>query len=294
MNVGIVGLGLMGSAMAEALLKSGHTVRVYNRTQEKAKALVGLGAVQALTPREAAEVAEVVITMVTDPAAVVAVSLGNDGILAGLPYESVHCDMSTVAPTVASKMSGHYHHGSKRFVQSPVLGSVAQIQSGKLLVLAGGDSADIELCRPVWRAFGEHVWTFDAPEKAASAKLACNMLIAHMIVGLGQSLLFAEKSGVAPAILIEILQESALGCMMYGSKGKNLLARDFSPNFVVSNLLKDLTLASDAAAMTKTPLPLNAPIRELFISAVQMGYGDEDYSAVVKVLETLAGAELRG
>lgn len=119
------------------------------------------------------------------------------------------------------------------------------------------------------------------------------MLIAHMILGLGQSLLFAAKGSVSPSLLLEILGESSLSSPMYVSKGKTLLERNFDANFFVRHMLKDLRLASEAGLETGTPLPLNGLTRELFVAATQHGWADEDYSAVVKVLEQLAGQELR-
>lgn len=293
MKVAVIGLGLMGSAIAKKLIAGGHAVTVYNRTRDKAQPLLDQGAQWAETPADAARVSDIVITMVTDPAAVRDVALGDKGILKTLPADAVHCDMSTVSPNSAEEMAGIYREKGKRFVQAPVLGSTAQIASGTLLVFGGGAEEDVRRGEEAWSAFASRTWHLESAREAAGAKLACNMLIAQMILGLGQSLLFAEKHGVKPATLLEMLGASAMGCSMYKSKGEKLLAREFAANFTVANLVKDLTLASDAAKDAGLPQPFNALAREIFVAASNKGYAGEDYSAALKVLEELAGAELR-
>lgn len=289
MQVGVIGLGIMGQAMAVKLLEAGYPVVVYNRTQSKSVELITRGAYRAETPAHLAAQCDVVISIVTDPHAVMQVSLGDDGVLAQLPTTSVHCDMSTVTPEAARQMAERYRAQGKRFVQAPVLGSRKQIARGELLVFGGGEEADVQQCEPVWKVFSQRVWRLPTAEAAATLKLACNLLIAHMILGLGQSLIFAGKGGVAPALLLDVLDASALACPMYASKGKALLERNFNANFVVRNMLKDLNLAMKAGQQFGAPLLHNALSRELFSVAVQQGFGEEDYSAVVKVLEGLAG-----
>jgi 3-hydroxyisobutyrate dehydrogenase-like beta-hydroxyacid dehydrogenase len=292
MNVGLIGLGVMGMPLAERLLNAKHTLTVHNRTAEKAQPLLKRGANWADTPADVARNSEVVISIVSDPAAVEAISLSESGILVGLGPDSVHCDLSTVGPAWSKTIAQVYAERERRFVQSPVLGSKRQIEEGLLLVFGGGAEEDVRRCEPVWRAFAARVWHLPTPEQAATTKLACNLLIAHMILGLGQSLLFAQKGGVTPAKILDILDASALGAPMYKSKGNSILERNFNANFYVQHMLKDLSLAADAGRETGTSMPLNALSRELFIAAAQQGWGEEDYSAVVKVLEQMAGVEL--
>lgn len=292
MRIGIVGLGIMGQAMAARLLASGETVFVTNRTPDKAEDLLSQGAQWRPAPGAVAAECDVVISLVTDPHAVADVSLGADGILAHLPPDSIHADMSTVTPMSAKDLAEQYRQQGKHFVQAPVLGSKRQIESGTLLIFGGGSAADVAGCEAVWKTFAARVWRFDTPEAAATAKLACNQLIAHMIVGLGQSLILAQAGGVPPDILLDILSVSAMNCEMFQSKGAKLLTRDFSANFVVRNMLKDLNLVVETAKQLGIPQPLNGLTREHFIIAERQGWGSEDYSAVVKVLELLAGQEL--
>lgn len=292
MQVGVIGLGIMGRAMAAKLLEAGYPVVVHNRTQSRAADLIAQGARWAETPACLAAQCDVVISVVTDPHAVMQISLESNGVLAQLPATSVHCDMSTITPEAARQIAERYRAQGKRFVQAPVLGSRKQIALGELLVFGGGSEADVQRCEPVWKVFSQRVWHLPTAEAAATLKLACNLLIAHMILGLGQSLIFAGKGGVAPALLLDVLSASALACPMYASKGRTLLERNFNANFVVRNMLKDLNLATEAGQQCGAPLLHNALSRELFSMAVQQGFGEEDYSAVVKVLEGLAGYTL--
>jgi 3-hydroxyisobutyrate dehydrogenase-like beta-hydroxyacid dehydrogenase len=278
--------------MALKLLAAHHTVRVYNRTREKAEPVLAKGALWADTPADVAKESDVIISMVTDPAAVRDIALGNIGVLEAMGSGSVHCDMSTVSPASASEISAIYRQREKRFVQAPVSGSIRQIEDGTLLVFAGGREEDVQRGEEAWRSFASRTWHLDRPDKASAAKLAVNMLIGHMILGLGQSMLFAQKHEVAPATFLEMLGASAMGCPMYNSKGQSLLTRNFAPNFVVANLLKDLTLAADSARAVALPQPFNSLTREIFVAATNKGWTDEDYSAAVKVLEDLAGSEV--
>ena len=284
MRVAIIGLGIMGSAMASRLLDQGHEVIVNNRTREKASVVVEHGAVWRDTPREAAAGVDVVISFVTDAVVLDAVAVSPDGILAGIGADSVHCDMSTIAPAAALTVSERYGKAGRRYVQAPVLGSWKQILEGSLLVFGGGDSADIDRCVPVWNSFAKKIWRFDTAEQSAAAKLACNILIGQMIVGLGQTLALADASGVPAETMLDIIANSNLASPMYASKGKTIAEGNYKPNFIVRNMLKDLRLASDYALEEALSLPSNAANRELFIRAIADGFGDEDYSAVVKTM----------
>ena len=284
MRVAVVGLGIMGGAMATRLLGQGHEVVVYNRTKEKAKDAIDAGAIWRDTPAEAAVDVAVVFTFVTNAAAMAEVSLGGSGILAGIGPNTLHVDMSTIAPLAAVDIAERYRPRSRHYVQAPVLGSWRQILEGSLLVFAGGDPDAVDRCLPVFDSFAKKVWRFDDVEKPAAAKLACNILIGQMIVGLGQTLALAEAGGVDMDTMLDIIAASNLASPMYASKGRQIADRNFKPNFVVRNMLKDLRLASDYANDKSVSLPSNAANRELFVMAVADGFGDEDYSAVVKTL----------
>ena len=284
MRVAIIGLGIMGSAMASRLIDGGHEVIVNNRTRDKASIVVERGATWRETPREAAAGVDVVISFVTDAAALDVVAFSPDGILAGIGADAVHCDMSTIAPGAAVAAYERYRKAGRRYVQAPVLGSWKQILDGSLLVFGGGDPVDIDRCSEVWDSFAKKVWRFDTVEQSAAAKLACNVLIGQMIVGIGQTLALAGAGGVPVETMLDIIANSNLASPMYASKGKSIAEGNYKPNFIVRNMLKDLRLASDYAIDKTLSLPSNAANRELFIRAIADGFGDEDYSAVVKTM----------
>jgi len=292
MRIGLVGAGIMGEAMGRRLLAAGHEMHVYNRTPSKAQPLLDHGAILARTPAMASLSSDVVISMVSDPVAVASVSLEVDGILGAIQGSAVHCDMSTVTPKFASQMAQAYAARDRRFVHAPVLGGKKQIADGTLIVFAGGADPDIDQCENAWRAFASEIRRFPNASQPATTKLACNMLIAQMILGLGQSLLFASKGGVDPQIVLDIVQASNLAAPMYASKGKSVLGRNFTPNFFVRHMLKDLNLAAQSAVDNGIPQPMNSIARELFVAALAQGHGDEDYLAVIKVLESLTGATI--
>ena len=288
MKVAVIGLGIMGTAVVKRLLSAEHSVTVNNRTREKANALVELGAQWSATPAEASQHADVVITMVKDQHSVRNVTLGQDGILSSISASSVHCDMSTVSPQSAHEMAEEYASYGKQFLQAPVLGSKKQIEETALLIMAGGNASAIESCRPIWQSFAKQIWSLETASQAAALKLACNMLIAQMILGLGQSIVFAQNHGVDASQLLDVLNHSALGAPMYKSKGETILSNNFNANFSVENMLKDLTLASKAAVAAGISLPAHDLAKELFEQAAHEGLGEEDYSAVTKILSQRA------
>lgn len=284
MRVGIVGLGIMGQAMVGRLLQAGHEVSVHNRTPAKADAAIAAGAVWRDSPADVAASSHVVITLVTDGEALEQVAFGDRGILTKLPIGSVHCDMSTIAPASATAVAARYKQAGRRYIQAPVLGSKGQIEAGVLLIFAGGSPEDVEIARPVWTAFSQRQWLFETAEQSSAMKLACNTLIAQSIVGLGQTMAIAKSAGIDGPTVLDILGSSALTSPMIASKGKTILDSNFAANFVVRNLLKDLRLAADYADGKALPLIANDLNREIFTRAVDAGFGDEDYSAVVKLI----------
>lgn len=291
MRVGVIGIGIMGRATAERLMSTRHSVIIWNRTFETAKPVLAAGAGWADTPADVARRSQVVISFLTDPEAVSGASLGADGILAGLGPDSVHVDMSTVSPESSHRLAQAYSESARKFVQAPVLGGRAQITTGELLIFAGGGSESIDACVPILESLGRRIWRLGAPEAAAALKLACNMLLAHTMVGLGQSIAFAKQSGIDPRDLLEVLNESALASPMIAKKGRTVIESDFRPNFHVRNMEKDLRLAAEAARSIGFAALPNTHTHQLYQAAVSQGLGDEDYSAVVKVLEGLQAAD---
>jgi 3-hydroxyisobutyrate dehydrogenase-like beta-hydroxyacid dehydrogenase len=287
-KIGFIGTGMMGEPMAGRLLDAGHELTVWNRTPEKAVRLIDRGAVRAFSVAELSRGNNIVISMIADSRALTEIVEGEKGVLVNLPSDGVHIDMSTVSPETTAYLGKAYAAQKKRFIHAPVLGSTPQAADGTLLIFAGGESDTIEMVKPVFDVLGKRIWKFDAPEKASTIKLSCNLFIASMIVTLGEGLLMVRNAGIDGAMLLEILLESSLGAPMYQTKGTSVLERKFTPRFMVNHMEKDLSLISDAARRLGVSMPALGAVHELFIAAKNKGYGMEDYSAVVKVVEEMA------
>jgi len=293
MNVGFIGLGMMGEPMAGRLLDRGHRVIVYNRTRAKADGLLSRGAKWEESPRRVSAVSEAVITMLSTSEALEYVSLRQTGVLAGLPVEGIHIDMSTVSPGATEHLAAEYSAKGRVFLHAPVLGSVPQAKEGSLLIFAGGDRRAYDRCRTLFDVLGKRVWYFDRPVQATYMKLVCNFFIASMITTLSEGLILGTKAGLSPLTVLEVLKNSALNAPMFQSKGESISARNFTPRFLLEHMLKDINLIREASARVSLELSTLPVVQGLFEAAKSKGLGPEDYSAVVKVLEQKAQLEVR-
>ncbi len=291
-TVGFIGLGIIGLPMAERLLEHGLPLVVWNRTAEKADALVRRGAARAASPRELATRADVVITMVTDGWALESVALGPEGIAANLAAGKVHCDMSTIDPGTSRRLAAHYASCGAHFVHAPVLGNKRAAAAGALLIFAGGSAEAARKCEPIFAALGKKIWHWERPETATCVKLACNLLLGGMMELLAESLVFAAKAGVEPRAMLEIFGSSALAAPMYQAKGETIAQRNFTPSFYLHNMLKDLNLALEAAAELNAELPATRAICGAFAAAAEAGLAEQDYSAVAQWLEQKAATHV--
>ncbi|HEY5616086.1 MAG TPA: NAD(P)-dependent oxidoreductase [Bacteroidota bacterium] len=285
-TIGFIGLGVMGLPMANRLLNAGYPLRVYNRTKEKAQPLVAKGATWCDTPAAVAGESDIVLSMVSTSEVLKEISTGANGILHTLGTGRVHIDMSTVAPATTRKLETVYKTAGKYFLHSPVLGSIPQATDGSLLLFVGGDEASYRQSVEILKILGKQIWRFERVEQASHTKLLCNLFIAGMVTTLAQALVFAKKAEVDPRTLLEIISQSALHTPMYQSKGASIIDRNFNPRFFLEHMLKDINLMLDAAQEAGAPLPAIEAAQELFAQASHMGFGKEDYSAVVKVLES--------
>jgi len=288
-DIGFIGLGIMGRPMAQRLLDAGYAVTVFNRTPQKAEPLLARGARWADSPEAVARRSEMLITMVSDSDALEDVARGPHGILRGIRPKAIHVDMSTVAPRTVEDVERAYRERDAAFLHAPVLGNWRHATEGTLLIFVGGDRAAYERSEPVLRTLGQKIWYFESVAHASHMKLIANSFIAGMILTLAQAFVLGRRVGIAPARILEILEASALNAPMYQSKGRTMRDRDFRPNFYARHMLKDVELLLDAARRANVPLPIASVIRELFVAAVARGFGEEDYSAVLKVLEEMAG-----
>jgi len=290
-GVGFVGLGAMGSRLARRLLAAGHQVTGWNRTADKARDLVAAGLTLAKSPRAAAEGAEAVFVMVTDDAALRAVALGPDGIVAGLGAGAVLVEMSTVSPTVVRELAAPVSARGATLIEAPVSGSTITVEQGAASFMVGGDLAAAERVRPLLLAMGTAVTHVGELGLAKTMKVATNLGLAVQMLAFSEAVLLAENAGIARERAVEALLKSVIASPMVKYRGPFVLGQmPTDAWFKVAMIQKDLQLARDAARAGGVPLPLTAVAQEWMTAARGLGLGDYDFAIVFDVLARLAGA----
>jgi 3-hydroxyisobutyrate dehydrogenase-like beta-hydroxyacid dehydrogenase len=290
-RLAFVGLGAMGSRLARRLLAAGHQVSGWNRTVAKARDLVTAGLTLAKSPREVAEGAEAVFTMVTDDTALRAVALGPDGVIAGLGSRAVLVEMSTVSPTVVRELEEPVTARGAALVDVGVSGSTITVEQGEASFMVGGDTAALERVRPWLLAMGTAVTHVGPLGLAKTMKVATNLGLAVQMLAFSEAVLLAEKAGIPRESAVEALLRSVIASPMVKYRGPFVLGQ-MPPYawFKVAMIQKDLQLALDQAHATGVPLPLTALAQEWMTKARSLGLGDYDFAIVFDVLARLSGA----
>jgi 3-hydroxyisobutyrate dehydrogenase len=291
--VGFVGLGIMGSRMAACLARAGHPVAVYNRTTEKADAFVAEhGGRVASSPRDAADGAAAVITMVVDGPQVEEVLLGSDGAVAGAAPGTLFIDCSTIAPADVRRIGAALHERGMAFVDAPVSGSSPKAETGTLTIMAGGAEQDFARARPFFEAMGETILHVGPIGHGQTVKVISNAVSATNAATLAQALVVGKATGVDLEALVEVLGASSSASTMVTLKAKPMLAHDYTPLFRLEHMLKDVGICLDESAAAGAPFPSAALARELYNAAMGRGLADEDFAAVLEAVEGLAGLRL--
>jgi 3-hydroxyisobutyrate dehydrogenase-like beta-hydroxyacid dehydrogenase len=288
-EVGFVGLGVMGGGVAKRLLDADHTVTGYNRTREKAQWLVDAGMRWADSPRAVAEASEVVFTMVTNTAAVRAVTDGPDGILAGLGPGKVYVDMSTASPANTRALADRVAELGADMLDAPVSGSVITLEQGKLSVMVGGDTEVFERVRPILGAIGPKVFHVGPIGAAVTMKIATNLSLAVQMLAFSEGVLLAEKSGIPRETAVEVLLASVIASPMVAYRGPFVLEQPEEAWFDVNMMQKDMNLALELGRELDVPLPTTAVTNELLTAARGMGLEERDFAIVFDVLARMSG-----
>jgi 3-hydroxyisobutyrate dehydrogenase-like beta-hydroxyacid dehydrogenase len=291
--VGFVGLGIMGSRMAASLARAGHPVTVYNRTTAKAEAWVAEhGGRVAATPREAAEGASAVITMVVDGAQVEEVVLGEDGAVHGAAPGTLFVDCSTIAPADVRRIGAALAERGLPFVDAPVSGSSPKAETGALTIMAGGSEEDFARAKPFFDAMGETILHVGPLGHGQTVKVISNAVSATNAATLAQALVVGKATGVDLEALVTVLGASSSASTMVTLKAKPMLAHDYTPLFRLEHMLKDVGICLDESEAAGAPFPSAALARELYNAAMGRGLADEDFAAVLEAVEGLAGVRL--
>ncbi len=279
--------------MVGRLLRQGHTVTGYNRTRAKAEGLMAAGMQWAATPREAAAGAEVVFSMVTNSAALLAVAEGEDGLLAGLGTGQVLCDLTTASPEVSRKLAARVRERGADMLDTPVSGSVITLEKGELSVMAGGRRETFERVKPLLQDLGPRVTYVGGNGLALAMKIACNLSLAVQMMAFSEGVLLAEKSGIARATAVEVLVNSAAASPMVKYRGPFVLGMPAEAWFDVTMMQKDMLLALEMGRQLSVPLPTTAISNEFLTAARGLGLEKQDFAVVFEVLARLAGVATR-
>lgn len=288
-NLGFVGLGVMGGQMVDRLLSKGHTVVGYNRTRSKAEWLVKKGMRWADTPRGVASASDITFAMVTNSAAIQAVTDGPDGILAGLTAGKIFIDMSTVSPGVSRATAAKVRALGADMVDSPVSGSVITLQEGKLSVMVGGKKETFEKVKPILLDIGPKVTHVGDNGLALSMKIAVNLSLAVQMLAFSEGVLLAEKSGIAREVAVDVLVNSAVASPMIKYRGPFVLAQPEEAWFDVNMMQKDMVLAMELGRQLDVPLPTTAVSNEFLTAARGMGWTKYDFACMFDVLAAMSG-----
>jgi 3-hydroxyisobutyrate dehydrogenase-like beta-hydroxyacid dehydrogenase len=289
-TIAVIGLGRMGQSIAERLLASGYTLRVYNRTASKAQSLVERGAQGCANPAEAVRGAEFVITMLADDQALRETALGERGFAAAMERGAIHLSMSTVSPEANRAVAAAQREHGSELVAAPVLGRPDAAAAGQLVLLAAGPRALEARCRPLFEALGRsYTWFGDDPGLANAAKLTFNFLLMSVVESLAEAFTLAEKQGVDRAKFFEAAR-LMFGSPSFDGYGKRMLAGTFQPaGFTATLALKDIGLALALAQEARAPLPLGSLIRDHLLTLLARGRDDWDMGALLQVDRESAG-----
>jgi len=288
-ELGYVGLGVMGGGIAKRLLDAGHTVTGWNRTREKAQPLLDAGMRWGDTPREVTERSEIVFTMVTNTAAVRAVTEGADGILAGLAPGKVYVDQSTASPDHTRAVAARVAELGADMLDAPVSGSVITLEQGKLTVMVGGDEDVFARVLPVLEAIGPKVFHVGPNGAAVTIKIASNLQLAVQMLAFSEGVLLAEKSGIPRTKAVEVLLGTVIASPMVTYRGPFVLGQPEEAWFDVNMMQKDMVLALELGRELDVPLPTTAVTNELLTAARGMGLEEKDFSILFEVLAAMSG-----
>ena len=289
MTLGFVGLGAMGGRMAKRLLDAGRPVVGYNRTPGRAQWLVDAGITLAASPREVAQHADVVFTMVSDTAALRAVGSGADGIVAGLRPGATWVEMSTVSPAVTRELGAAVVARGAALIDAPVSGSVATLEQGALSFMVGGDPAALARVRPYLLDIGPTITHVGELGLAVTMKIATNLELAVQILAFCESVALAEKAGIARERAVEVLLKSVVASPMLKYRGPFVLGLPAEAWFNVPMMQKDLELAMELGRTTGVPLASVALAHEMLNAARGRGLAEWDFAVVFDVIAALAG-----
>ncbi|HZE45101.1 MAG TPA: NAD(P)-dependent oxidoreductase [Steroidobacteraceae bacterium] len=281
MKVGFIGLGRMGAAMAANLIRAGHDVTVFNRSPGKSSALIELGAQEA-TNLAGTCGGDAVITMLADDGAASDIALGEGGLVAHLPKGAIHLSMSTISVELSKRLAQAHTQAGQRYLAAPVFGRPDMAAAGKLFIVAAGDPATIEACRPLFGAIGQKTMPIGTEPAAANlVKLSGNFLMASAIEALGEAIALVGKAGIDRRAYVDLLTSTVFNVPVYKTYGNLIAQSQFEPAAFAAPLgFKDIRLALSAAETLRVPMPLASLLHDRFLRLFAEGGEKLDWSAI--------------
>jgi 2-hydroxy-3-oxopropionate reductase len=291
-RVGFVGLGIMGKPMATNLMDAGYKLTVHNRSPEKANELGEAGASVANSPKEVAENADIIITMLPDSPQVSEVVAGEEGVLEGITEGSLIVDMSTISPVVTEELSEAVKEKDASMLDAPVSGGDVGAIEGTLSIMVGGEQADFHRAKPLFEAMGKTI-THVGPVGAGQVTKAANqVVVALTIEAVCEALVLGSAGGVAPEKILEVLSGGLAGNKVMEVKREKFLSHRFDPGFRSELHHKDLGIALAAGREYGVVLPVTAIVDQMLLAMRKKGWGGEDHSALLRVIEDLSQHEI--
>ena len=288
-RLGFIGLGAMGSRIARRLLDAGYPLAVYNRTAEKAQPLADAGAQVCDSPSRLAQQSDVVLTMLSDDAAVEAVMLDTDGVLAGIRSNATILELSSIYPATSRTIAAAAAKRGAAFLDAPVSGSTPQAEAGSLVVYVGGDADVFERCRPIFEVISGASFHMGPHGAGATMKLVVNGLLGLEMQALAEVLTLGERAGLDRAALIDVLGQAPVLTAGQKAKLQNARRQTYPPQFALRLMWKDFGNVLRLAREQQVPIPATAAAYQVFTIEQRKGI-EEDFSAVIRTMEELAGA----
>jgi 2-hydroxy-3-oxopropionate reductase len=293
LKVGYIGLGIMGKSMARNILKAGYLLVVHNRSREAVDELVNEGAQEAFSPAEVAERVDIVFTNLPDTPDVELVALGPEGIIESARDGLIFVDNSTIKPTSSRYISEKLGERGVLCLDAPVSGGDIGAQQGTLAIMIGGSTKALEKVRPILNVIGKKITHVGGTGAGQIAKAANQVMVAAQMVAMGELLILSQKAGADPRKVIEAIQGGAAQCWTLDVKPSRLFSGNRQPGFKAYMQAKDLSIVMDTAREYGIPMPSAGVHTHLYNAMLQMGMSELDNSAIIGVIESLAGTDLR-
>jgi len=287
MKVGIIGLGMLGNAVALHLLDLGFEVTVYNRTQEKTRQAKEKGAKVVTSPKEIAENSELIITIVKDANAVKEISFEKDGIIEGSHEKLIVADMSTIDPSESKNISKKFQEHNIHKLDIPVMGGPNVAITGDLVMMASGNKESFDHCKNVFEKIANKVFFLGESGVAHSVKLAMNLQITMLALSLSEGITLVKKANVDPKIFLEILNSTYFKTGMSEKKAFKMISGKYDTTFTLANLKKDISTITSAAESLGIELPMIKKAEEVYENAVKEGFGEMDYTGIMEYIKKI-------